>query len=252
MSTLGNTRGWLTLVLLTLFLGMAAVTGRDLANHIGDVEDWIRSHGWIGRAAFIGMVILFTSLFIPDTLLAVIAGALFGLLWGTVMITIGALCTAALIFVVSHVFLRDTVCNMLSRRPKLAAIHEAVSSEGLKFQLLLRLSPLNPVVVHYVLGASRTRFSTFMLACLGMIPTLAVEVYFGHAARHVAAAVGSRGEHSGVHTVLTLAGLAIAIAVLVYITRIARQTLSAYESPPTPPGAGVVSAGNEVFPPGHD
>jgi uncharacterized membrane protein YdjX (TVP38/TMEM64 family) len=236
MHRISNHRRWLTLVMLTLLLGVAWIAGRDLARHLSALENWITSHGWIGAVAFVGIVIVFTSMFVPDTVFAVIAGALFGVAGGTGLMVIGALCTAALAFTISRAFLQRTVRQALSRRPKLTAIHEAVGNEGLRFQLLLRLSPLHPVVVHYVLGASNTRFPTYIAACVGMIPTLAVEVYFGHAARHVADTMGDAAKHSTARTVLTLAGLAVAVAVLLYITWIARKTLATYESHPHEPG----------------
>ena len=236
MHWMSTHRRWLTLLVLTLLIGGVWVAGRDLAHHLNTLENWITSHGWIGVATFIGMVIVFTSVLVPDTVFAVIAGALFGVAGGTVMMLTAALCTATLAFLIGRAFLQHTVRKALSHRPKLAAIHEAVGNEGVRFQFLLRLSPLHPVVVHYVLGASRTGFITYLVACLGMIPTLAVEVYFGHAARHVADTMGDAAKHSTAHTVLTLVGLAVAVAVLLYITRIARKTLATYESHPHEPG----------------
>ena len=187
-----------------------------------------------GGLVFVLAVVALTSLFVPDTFFAVIAGILFDLAGGTVLVAIGSLLTAAVNFAVSRSLLRDAVRRVLARNPKMAAIERAVNREGLRFQLLLRLTPINPVTVSYVLGATNTRFATFITACLGLIPALFVEVYFRVVAKHVARLSGGVSEHSPLHLALTVAGLAVSVAMLVYVTRLARRASSGYEqSDPT-------------------
>jgi hypothetical protein len=81
-------------------------------------------------------------------------------------------------------------------------------SRRLRLQLLLRLSPINPVTVSYVLGASGVRFSTFMIATIGLIPTLFVEVYFGDVASHLAKVAGNSSDPLTLHTVVVVVGFA--------------------------------------------
>ena len=76
----------------------------------------------------------------------------------------------------------------------------------------------------YVLGSTDTRFATFITACLGSIPVCFVEVYFGAVAGDVAKVSGNVSEHSTLHTVLTIAGLVVSVALLVYVTRLATPT----------------------------
>src|SRR4051794_9872885 len=76
-------------------VAVAAWLGRDFAHHLPAIEDWIAAQGPWGYVAFIGAVVVFTSIFVPDTLFALIAGALFGLIWGTVLVVAGSLLTAA-------------------------------------------------------------------------------------------------------------------------------------------------------------
>jgi len=91
-------------------------------------------------------------------------------------------CTAVLNYLIARSLLRSRIEKMLEKHPKLRAIQRAANHEGLRLQLLLRLAPLNPVSVSYVLGASGVRFSTFLLATVGLIPVVFVEVYFGYLA----------------------------------------------------------------------
>ena len=138
------------LLILVMLVLVAASLGHDFLRHVGAVEDWISSHGWLGIFAFIAVAIVFTSIFVPDTVFAVIAGVLFGVLGGTLLMIAAALCTATLNFALARGLLHRTVTKTLKSRPTLAAVQNAVSDEGLRFQLLLRLTPLNPVSVNYV------------------------------------------------------------------------------------------------------
>ena len=62
----------------------------------------------------------------------------------------------------------------------------AVARSELKINMLLRLTPLNPATVSYILGATGVRFPGFLLACLALTPHLLIEVYFGFAGKHLA------------------------------------------------------------------
>jgi uncharacterized membrane protein YdjX (TVP38/TMEM64 family) len=211
-----------------LLLGVAWL-GRYFGHHLPALERWVASHGALGFVVFIVAVVVCTSLFVPDTVFAVLAGVLFGVFQGTLVIVFASLLTTVVDFAISRQFLSEKVQRWLDANPRLAAIVHAVKREGLRFLFLLRLTPIHPVTVSYVLGATNTRFPTFLAASLGLIPGLFVEVYFGYVAKHVAKVSGKVSEHSTLHTVLTIAGLVLSIALLVYVTRLSRRALSRYE-----------------------
>lgn len=225
----GRRRFWVRILMCLLLLGVAVWIGNDVAHHLPELENWIASHGAWGWVVFVAAVVICTSLYIPDTLFAVSAGILFGIFKGTAIMTVAALLTALLNFSVSRRFLHTHVSRWLASNPRLASIERAVRNEGFRFLFLLRLTPLHPVTVSYLLGATKTRAGTFLLASLGLIPGLFVSVYFGYAAKQVAKASGQVGEHSPAHTAVTIGGLIACIAVLVYVTRLARQAL---QNPP--------------------
>jgi uncharacterized membrane protein YdjX (TVP38/TMEM64 family) len=208
-----------------LLLGLAVTLGPDIGERIVAMERWIDGHGVLGPVVFSGVVILLTSIFFPDTVLAAAAGAMFGIVIGAAVMIIGAVATQCIAFAISRNFLSDRVRRMLKQRPKLAAIERAADTQGLRLQLLLRLSPLNPVAVSHVIAVTRIRFPIFLVACVGLIPGMVVEVYFGYAAKHVMKVSGHVSEHSSLHTVLTITGLVFCVLLMVYLTRIARLAL---------------------------
>ena len=210
---------------------LAAVVwfGRHAGEEIKAMEGWIAGHGVWGWVVFVGMMVVFTSMFVPDTVMAVAAGVLFGLAWGSLLTVAGAILTAALNFLTARTLLRTRIEKMLEEHPKLRAIQRAVDREGLRLQLLLRLSPINPVSVSYVLGASGTRFSTFMFATIGLIPGLFCEVYFGYLASHVTKVAGNVSEHSTLRTVVTVVGFVFCIMLMVFISRVATKAIAEAE-----------------------
>jgi uncharacterized membrane protein YdjX (TVP38/TMEM64 family) len=164
--------------------------------------------------------------FVPDTVLAIAGGALFGLVWGTVLTVVGAVLTGTLNFLAARSLLRPRIETMLEQHSKLQAIQRAANREGLRLQLLLRLAPINPVSVSYVLGASGVRCPTFLIATVGLISGLFVEVDFGYLASHVTKVAGNASEHSTLHTVVTVVGLVVCIVLMISITRFAAKALA--------------------------
>ncbi|HEY4310737.1 MAG TPA: VTT domain-containing protein [Pirellulales bacterium] len=221
-----------------ILLAVVLILGRSLGHHIPQVEDWIAAQGLWGYVIFVAVMVGATSIFVPDTVFAIAAGALFGVLWGTLAMTVGCLLTAALNYATARLFLQNMVHAYLERKPQLAAIQRAVDREGFRFQLLLRLTPINPVSVSYILGAAGTRFSTFLAACLGLVPALFVEVYFGYVAKHVAKVSGGSSEHSKLHTAITIIGLLACVAMLIYVVRVARQAIRTAEAADNIQGPG--------------
>lgn len=224
-----KTIGFRLLVGLTV-LSAVVWFGRDVADEIKVMESWIAGHGVWGRVAFVAAIIVFTSMFVPDTVLAIAGGALFGLLWGTVLTAVGTVLTAALNFLTARSLLRPRIERMLEQHPKLRAIRDAANREGLRLQLLLRLAPINPVSISYVLGASGVRFSTFLIATVGLIPGLFAEVYFGYTASHLTKVAGKVSEHSTLHTVVTVAGFVVCVLLMIVIGRIATKALADVEA----------------------
>lgn len=201
-----------------------------LGPHIGDelvaIEDWIAGLGVWGPIVFTVLLIGLTSMFVPDSVLAAAAGAMFGIAIGTFVTVVGVIAAQCIAFGISRHFLNDRVQRALTHRPKLAAIQRAADHEGLRLQLLLRLTPLNPVAVSHVLATTKVRLATFLVACAGLVPGLFVEVYCGYAAKHMLKVTGQVSKHSTLHTVLTIVGLFVCILLLVYITRVARKAIA--------------------------
>ncbi len=208
------------LVLLALYW-----FGRDAGEEIEALEKWVAGLGKMGPLVFISLVVALTSFFMPTTVLSVVSGALFGLGWGAFAMVAGCIIGAALDYVIASTFFRVRIAAILQRHPKLLVMQHAVQQRGMPVQFMLRLTPINPVLVNYALGSAGVRFLPYLLASAGLIPGLFVEVYFGHVAKHVTSVSAGTSSHSTTHTVVTIGGLVLCVLVMARIGGMARRVL---------------------------
>jgi uncharacterized membrane protein YdjX (TVP38/TMEM64 family) len=218
---------------LLLLLAILAA-GDEIKDHAAAIETWIAGLGPWGIAGFVAIYIAATSLLIPESALSIIAGALFGLAWGIAAAALAMLLAATLQYALARRLLHERIERLLAGRPLLASIERAVKRQEFRLQLLLRLAPLNPATISYLLGAAGVRFGGFVLACLAVAPHLLLEVYFGYAGRH-AVHMAARDHHQVyLHDAIVFGGLAIAVLVLALISRTAyKAVLEAVANPPS-------------------
>jgi hypothetical protein len=82
-----------------------------------------------------------------------------------------------------------------------------------------------PAFERWVESHTVAGFVVFVLA-LVVGTSLFVEVYFGYTAKHLAKLTGQVSEHSSLHTVLTITGLMLCVALLAHVLRLARRALA--------------------------
>ena len=214
------------LAVALLLIAAIVVGGREFEHHIKAIESWITELGPWGVLAFVGLFTLATSFLLPDTVLCIIAGALFGVGWGVGAVLVGSILAATIQFALAHQLLRALIERTLAARPSLAAIKRAVSRDEFRLQVLLRLTPLNPATISYLLGAAGVRFSGFLIACLALTPNLAIEVYFGYVGKHAARLAGSDARTVHLHDLAIIGGLVVCVAVMVLVSRMARKAVT--------------------------
>lgn len=186
-----------------------------------------------GPAAFILIYIVATVLFIPGSLLTLGAGVLFGVVGGSICVSVGSTLGAACAFLTGRYLTRDWVSKQIENNQKFKAIDEAVKREGAKIVLLTRLSPIFPFnLLNYAFGVTQVSFKDYFFASwIGMMPATVMYVYIGSLAGSLAA-LGEKGRsRTAAEWALYGIGLVATIAVTVYATRIAKKALDEKISP---------------------
>jgi uncharacterized membrane protein YdjX (TVP38/TMEM64 family) len=187
----------------------------------------IASLGPWGPVAFILIYIVATVLFIPGSLLTLGSGVLFGVVGGSICVSIGSVLGATCAFLTGRYLTRDWVSQKIQGNQKFQAIDTAVASEGWKIVLLTRLSPIFPFnLLNYAFGVTQVSLRDYFFASwIGMMPGTVMYVYIGSLAGSLAA-LGAQGQSRTVaEWVLYGIGLVATIAVSVYVTRIAKKAL---------------------------
>lgn len=218
--------------LLRLLLAVAAaliailLLAEEVHRHLTAIEAWVAGLGPWGPLAFVALFVIGTSLLVPESVLMVIAGTLFGLAEGGAVAVAGSLLAAGFQYALARRLLRGRIRAVLAAKPQLAAIERAVRRDETRLQWLLRLTPLSPTLISYLLGAAGVRFGGFLLACLAQLPQLFLELYLGHAGRHLASLAGDDGHPARLHDLALFGGLGLAIGLVVLLSQAARQAVA--------------------------
>ena len=186
--------------------------------------DWIDELGPWGPVIFIALYIVATVLFIPGSVLTLGAGAVFGVVWGSIYVSIASTAGATCAFLVGRYLARAAIARKLEGNDRFAAIDQAVAKEGWKIVGLTRLSPVFPfTLLNYAFGLTRVKLGHFVIASwIGMMPGTVMYVYLGSLAK---AATGERTRTSG-EWVLYGVGLLATLVVTLFVTRIAKKALA--------------------------
>ncbi len=184
--------------------------------------------GMFAPVIFAGAYILAGLMFVPGSALTLASGALFGLLWGTVIVSIASTITAALAFLIARYLARARVHRIAQGNARFAAVDRAIGLGGWKVVALLRLSPAVPFSLgNYLYGLTSIRFWPYVLASwLCMLPGTFMYVYIGHIGVQGLKAAGGAGAVDTGRTALLVVGLIATMVVTVYVTRLARRALA--------------------------
>jgi len=187
---------------------------------------WIHGLGPVAPLVFLLIYIVACVLLLPGSVLTLGAGAMFGVAYGFVIVWISATLGATAAFLVGRYLVRDWVTRKIAANPKLQALDTTVTREGWKIVALMRLSPVIPFnLLNYAFGATRVSLRDYVLAsAVGMLPGTAMYVYLGSVAGELAA--GSARARTPLEWAFYGVGLVATVAVTVYLTRVARASLS--------------------------
>jgi uncharacterized membrane protein YdjX (TVP38/TMEM64 family) len=76
--------------------------------------------------------------------LTVAAGAVFGLLWGTVLVSVSSTAAAAVTFLIARYLARDRIARKAQKHPKFKTVDRAIGKGGWTIVAMLRLSRVLP------------------------------------------------------------------------------------------------------------
>ena len=128
---------------------------------------------------FVGYVLV-TALSLPGAaIMTLAAGAIFGVITGTIIVSFASSIGATLAFLAARFFLRDYVQSRFG--DKIQAINQGIEKEGAFYLFTLRLIPAFPFfVINLVMGLTPIKVSTFyFISQIGMLAGTIVFVNAG-------------------------------------------------------------------------
>jgi uncharacterized membrane protein YdjX (TVP38/TMEM64 family) len=190
--------------------------------------EWSQQYRLIGGVALIGLYVVATVAGVPGLILTLAAGFLFGVVWGTVVVSAGSVLGATAAFLVGRFVARDWVAERIGPSDRVRAIDRAVGRSGFKIVLLTRLSPVFPFnLLNYLFGLTDVRVRDYVLASwIGMLPATVLYVSLGTTIQNTAQLVAGEFDGGVGQLVLLWGGLAAALVVAALVARIAQRAIS--------------------------
>lgn len=177
------------LILLLVLATVAAFFVFDLARFFsldfvkqsqGRFEDLFARNPVSVTLVFFAVYVGITALSLPGAaIMTLAAGAGFGLVLGTVVVSFASTLGATLAMLVARYLLRDSVESRFGRR--LAEVNKGIEREGAFYLFTLRLIPAIPFfMLNLVMGLSRMKTWTFFwVSQVGMLAGTVAYVYAG-------------------------------------------------------------------------
>jgi uncharacterized membrane protein YdjX (TVP38/TMEM64 family) len=196
-------------------------------------QEYFRDLGWIGVAAWVGVIVLVQLVLAPLSPVAIAGGFVFGLSRGFIAITLGTAAGAALNFIIARHVARNAIAHRLERHAKFQLIDRAIGREGWKIVALLRFCPIPFGFANLAYGLTAIPFWPYFLATIiAIIPGNLFFVWLG-ASAHVGLEVmlGTQRPHHPLEYAMLAIGLCAAFAAMAYIAKIARAAMQSLPDP---------------------
>jgi pyruvate/2-oxoglutarate dehydrogenase complex dihydrolipoamide dehydrogenase (E3) component/uncharacterized membrane protein YdjX (TVP38/TMEM64 family) len=143
-------------------------------------EGWRAMYPWQSALAFFAIYVVFTSLSLPAaSLMTLLAGAIFGLGWGVLLVSFASAIGATLAFLASRFVLREWVQARF--HAQLRGINQGVEREGGLYLFTLRLIPAVPYfLINLAMGLTPIRTWTYYwVSQVAMFPATVLYVNAG-------------------------------------------------------------------------
>jgi len=144
------------------------------------IETYREAHPLLTAGGFFLVYVAVTGLSLPGAaVMTLVGGAIFGLLWGTILISFASTVGATLAFLASRLLFRDSVQQRFG--DKLRTVNDGMAREGAFYLFALRLVPIFPFfAINLLMGLTPIRTWTFYwVSQVGMLAGTIVYVNAG-------------------------------------------------------------------------
>lgn len=223
---LNNTNLTKKLLAALIFVGMVLLIGHELELYLPDLELWVQDMGVFAPLGFILLFSVLAPVFVSVDALCFAAGVLFPILTGELTVIIATYLSAALIFFLGRDLIRERVLAFIAGHKRFATLDKVISSDNaFKLMFLLRLTPLPFAMLSYALSVTEVKFWPYFAATSGSLIYNGSLVYLGYTTKHLSGLVKGAVQTGFVSHSMLAFGLLILLAVLMYMAKVAGDTL---------------------------
>ncbi|HMQ10349.1 MAG TPA: dihydrolipoyl dehydrogenase [Oligoflexia bacterium] len=199
--------GLLAVVLLAKYFGLTEYLKLNyIKENLDAFASYYENHQVLSLALFFIVYVVVTALSLPGAaVLTLVAGALFGFVTGTVLVSFASTIGASLAFVGARFLLRDSIEHKFSKQ--FQKINEGVKKQGAFYLFSLRLVPIIPFfVINAVMGLTQMRLWTFYW--VSQVGMLAGTMVYVNAGKQLAS-IDALSEVMSLNVLLSCAALAL-------------------------------------------
>ncbi len=220
-----------------LLAGLAAAVllagPSQAAEVVSALRHWADSRGAGGMIGFGAAYVVLALLFVPGAALTMVAGAVYGIGWGLVVVAVATTVADAAAFLLGRHVAREAVLRLMDRHPRFRIVDRTINRGGWRIVALVRLNPTLPYSAsNYLFGITGVPFLTFLTSsAIFTLPGAWAYLYAGFVGVETLG-----GEARGaVEWVVLLLGLAVTAAAIAYVTVLARRALNDMNGAEPPP-----------------
>lgn len=171
---------------LVALLGVAffygtRLLGLDRILTLDGMRDWVASWGSFGPLAFVGVCVLGIVLYLPESALLALGGAVFGGWTAFACGWFASVIGTTITFLIARYIARDWVQRTLAGRgDRFRRLDERFARNGFAWVCLLRTVLGLAPPLNWVVGASSVSFPAYAAGtALGVVPSVALFTYLG-------------------------------------------------------------------------
>lgn len=171
----------LALLVVILVARLTGLTQYISLDGLERLQAWIDGFGAVAPLVFIVLYIVATVFFLPGTPLTLLAGLVFGPIFGALWTLIGASVGATLAFLTGRYATRGLVESWTENNERIKKLDEGVERHGWRMLLITRLVPLFPFnLQNYAYGLTSVGLGTYvLLTTICIIPGVIVYAFAG-------------------------------------------------------------------------
>lgn len=222
-------RKWLWIALAITSFFTVLICQMPLVTLLRAAHQWLAGQGTWALPIFVTIYIIAAILGLPNIVLILAAGTLFGLAKGVISASIADTISIAACFAIGQTVGRRWINGLVRENGRFHRLDQAFAQKGWKIVLLTRLSPILPSnILNYGFSITRIDFWEYLFfSWLGMLPVIFTYVYVGTFGANVLSF--SQQDQNLAFQAL---GLTATLGAMVYSAKLAASALTGEDASP--------------------